>query len=479
MNVDRQTIAAGLRSVGLDAGNIVLLHSSLASFGHVDGGADAVVDAFLDVLGESGTLLVPVFGALGIITEVVRNRPDAVCSVHPRAAAAAIGGDAEALCSDHWKAETAHGADTPYMRLYEKNGFICLLGVDQDRSTFLHSIEAMLRLPYLTSTAEFTFDSPEGEVTKSWKFFPGPHRNFIGIEHRLRDAGIIQTTRIGNAVVRLMPARELYDDLVHAGRTAPDLFLCDNPNCNDCIAQRAGLRTHRLAEENFTLTAAASLAGRYIPEIIENCHRAGIQHVELDAIEGRTLAYTPAEQLAATVDELQRGDIAVTGLRLPVVTPDAQCWKADDYPISRISMPLCADAARYAEMAAACGRHLSFYNTEQSSSVAAEIMNDMQAQGHTPGFAFDAAAFARCDEKPFLKSYKTKLRQYTDQLIVEDVTWDGTATALAAGNAETKEMISTLRCVSFAGPVVLGAGNRTVGNLQTAADRFMQLLETM
>ena len=43
MSIDRQQIAAGLRSAGLDTGNIVLLHSSLGSFGHVDGGAEARV----------------------------------------------------------------------------------------------------------------------------------------------------------------------------------------------------------------------------------------------------------------------------------------------------------------------------------------------------------------------------------------------------------------------------------------------------
>ena len=57
----RDDTAAALRELGLRSGDIVFLHSSLRSMGTVDGGSDAVVDAFLEVLGSKGTLAVPVF----------------------------------------------------------------------------------------------------------------------------------------------------------------------------------------------------------------------------------------------------------------------------------------------------------------------------------------------------------------------------------------------------------------------------------
>ena len=41
-------IVKALRSLGLGRGDIVLLHSSLISLGYVEGGADAVIKAFLD-----------------------------------------------------------------------------------------------------------------------------------------------------------------------------------------------------------------------------------------------------------------------------------------------------------------------------------------------------------------------------------------------------------------------------------------------
>src|SRR5690242_13699748 len=54
--VTESDIAAGLRALGLDETSSVIVHSSLRSFGHVDGGALAVCRALVSVC---GTLLMP------------------------------------------------------------------------------------------------------------------------------------------------------------------------------------------------------------------------------------------------------------------------------------------------------------------------------------------------------------------------------------------------------------------------------------
>ena len=56
-SVSQSEIVEGLKAGGLVAGCPVLVHSSLSSFGHVEGGADAVIDALLEAVG--GTVLVP------------------------------------------------------------------------------------------------------------------------------------------------------------------------------------------------------------------------------------------------------------------------------------------------------------------------------------------------------------------------------------------------------------------------------------
>ena len=116
----KQEIINGLRSLGLKEGDLVLLHSSLYSLGHVEGGPDAVIDAFLETIGAAGTLLVPVFGDLGILTTTLKNRPGAIVSPCPVGTVAALGKDAEELCRDHWKPVSCHGEGTPFKRLADK-----------------------------------------------------------------------------------------------------------------------------------------------------------------------------------------------------------------------------------------------------------------------------------------------------------------------------------------------------------------------
>jgi aminoglycoside 3-N-acetyltransferase len=55
----RASLGRDLSTLGLSAGDTVLVHSSLRSLGWVCGGALAVVQALLDVLGPGGTLVVP------------------------------------------------------------------------------------------------------------------------------------------------------------------------------------------------------------------------------------------------------------------------------------------------------------------------------------------------------------------------------------------------------------------------------------
>src|SRR5512140_222691 len=97
-HVTQADIESGLRQLGLGRGDVVIVHSSLASMGRVEGGVDALLHAFLEVLGPEGTLVVPVFGDLGVLTKAVANHPAAVKSIHPLADVAAIGRNAEAIC---------------------------------------------------------------------------------------------------------------------------------------------------------------------------------------------------------------------------------------------------------------------------------------------------------------------------------------------------------------------------------------------
>ena len=59
--VTKADIKKALRELGLKGGDIVGVHSSLSSFGYVEGGADAVIDAILETVGPEGSVVFPTY----------------------------------------------------------------------------------------------------------------------------------------------------------------------------------------------------------------------------------------------------------------------------------------------------------------------------------------------------------------------------------------------------------------------------------
>ncbi|MBT3604439.1 MAG: hypothetical protein HN521_15385 [Candidatus Latescibacteria bacterium] len=56
MNVQDKHILDGLKSLGIKPGDILFVHSSLRSFGNINGGTDTVIDALLETVGENGSV---------------------------------------------------------------------------------------------------------------------------------------------------------------------------------------------------------------------------------------------------------------------------------------------------------------------------------------------------------------------------------------------------------------------------------------
>lgn len=474
--MNRQEIAQKLNEMGLPKGAIVLLHSSLAAIGKVDGGADAVVDAFLDAVGPEGTLLVPVFGNLGIITTIVKNRPNALVSPCPVGTLAGIGPAAAELFEDHWKPESPHAQGTPFHRLAQKGGFVCLLGVDQDRNTALHGIEAQLKLPYLGQTTQ-TFTTPDGEtVTKTWKHYPGPHRNFIGLDPLFLECGAMTIDRIGNAQVRLLDAKKMWDAALEYGTMDPAFVLCDNPNCPACVRQRADIFSDYIAaNESFKLSASARLAGRYVPEMVENLKRVGIKFVELDIIQGVPVSQMSAEKLQAAVSEFNEAGIEVSAARIAAVPDNVEKFievmKAA--AIGTLIVPSAAEDEQISQLQQA-GFNVVICNRSMTGAAV-----QRKAARCGVNVCFNPANFAEAGQQPFGVYRADRFIRNIVQLDVNDALKTGEAEELACGQAEIKEMISILRCRNFDGFMTIGGGFEYPGILEDAVDRFAELLENM
>ena len=62
-------IVEGLRKIGLKGGDVVLVHSAMRTLDHVQGGAETVINAFLEILGPTGTLVAPTFTSIHEVEE--------------------------------------------------------------------------------------------------------------------------------------------------------------------------------------------------------------------------------------------------------------------------------------------------------------------------------------------------------------------------------------------------------------------------
>ncbi|NIA15743.1 MAG: aminoglycoside N(3)-acetyltransferase [Nitrospiraceae bacterium] len=246
MSVTQADVAQGFRDLGLGDGDVVLMHSSLSSFGQVDGGADAVIDGVLSAVGRGGTLVVPTLTGsetlnpenpprfdlrtqpcwTGIVPETLRQRPEAIRSTHPTHSCAAIGRLAEDLTHDHHRSLTPCGMRSPYFRVAMAGGYIAMAGCNLTACTTFHTVEEIARLPYVCQPdpAACTCIDRHGEtveVTCYLHSYAGPERDFPALEPHLLAQGAMRFGRVGPCEIRLIESLSLIEAALDELRSDP------------------------------------------------------------------------------------------------------------------------------------------------------------------------------------------------------------------------------------------------------------------
>ncbi|SHO43055.1 aminoglycoside N(3)-acetyltransferase [Anaerocolumna xylanovorans] len=235
---------------GLGRGDTVLFHSSLKSFGFIDGGADAVIAALTNTIGVEGTLVVPtltghredskscppVFDVVntkcwtGILAETVRNRKDAIRSLHPTHSAAAIGYRKEELTRGHEYSGSPCDEKSPYYINAAVKGYILLAGVDQESNTSIHSCEEIAMVPYhlQPDTVKINITGYGGQkltVTNRLHNWEKPATDFNKLDELFESKGIMKKYRVGSSLIRLINAYEMFEFTVSLLRKTPDYLL--------------------------------------------------------------------------------------------------------------------------------------------------------------------------------------------------------------------------------------------------------------
>ncbi len=162
--ISKQKLINDFNKIGIKKDDSVLVHSSLSKIGFVDGGAETVVNALFECVGENGTLLFPTFSAsgrnktyleqnpyfdrkntpsqMGIITEYFRKLNDVFRSFHPTDSVCAKGRLAEYYTNSHFGQLTPYNEYSPFRKLCLMNGKILMLGTTLNGAcTNLHTLE--------------------------------------------------------------------------------------------------------------------------------------------------------------------------------------------------------------------------------------------------------------------------------------------------------------------------------------------------
>jgi aminoglycoside 3-N-acetyltransferase len=251
-------IVEALRRAGIQPGWNILVHSSMRSMGTVAGGPEDVVEAFLEVLGEEGTLMVPTFhyriqdyydpaltpSVTGLITETLRLDPRAVRSLQPTHSVAAIGRRAAEFVEGHERAGALR-IGSPIDKLAKAGGYTVLLGVGHLSNSSVHVGESWARAPYLAVPyypdlpPAVRVRRPDGEfIDVPLAVQPGCSRGFGAIEMPLRERGSIRDFKIGPAFCQLMKTQDIIDCTVAVLARRPDVLLCTDPGCYFCTHAR-------------------------------------------------------------------------------------------------------------------------------------------------------------------------------------------------------------------------------------------------
>lgn len=240
--VNLEHVQRGLIHLGIETGSSVMVHSSLSSFGYVEGGALTVIQALVQQVSKEGTILMPAFvqkingkkasymerrkvwdirkspSDVGLITETFRKMKGVVRSDHPICSISAWGKGANEATEGQKTAygrpsyfdlsdETCFGIGSPWDWMYEHNTHYLFIGVDFNVCSILHYAQAL----YAEQNGLYKEKPPQ------W-----PDFNFVEMGNLLKKRGLVNQVQVGNSIWLHIRSKVLIDESLQ--------ILRDNPN---------------------------------------------------------------------------------------------------------------------------------------------------------------------------------------------------------------------------------------------------------
>ncbi|MBR5139857.1 MAG: AAC(3) family N-acetyltransferase [Clostridia bacterium] len=269
----KDDVVRSLCNLGLSKGDTVMIHSSVSGCGHIVGGAKTIVEAFLEVVGDEGTIMAPAFtrpylyfeGAhqrqrnfrpfdpknidgisTGTLPKVMLREFGAKRSAHATHSWCAIGKNAEYCVSAHGFLDSPCGDNNPMEKALGLGGKVVFFGCGVSPNTFIHYLEDRANSNFLENAVIKVVREDGKLVTEVMRNHLPGCRDFYGKKTpickfytRAIERGLkINKEDLGVGNVYAMSLKEIYEIGTELFKEDPDVTLCDLPGCTFCNRYR-------------------------------------------------------------------------------------------------------------------------------------------------------------------------------------------------------------------------------------------------
>lgn len=278
-NYNKQQLKDQLESMGLKGDETILIHSSMKAIGAVDGGADTVLDAWMEYF-KDGLLLLPTHtwktvnadnpvynpyttpSCVGLLTNMFMKRDGVIRSLHPTHSMSGYGKNAAEYLAGEEYNNTPCTPGGCYDRLKEVGGKVLLVGVGHERNTYIHSVEEVLNVPNRLSdmpmelVIELQEESnnsgklPPYNRDEGWKKHTDnklyrkvyvrkhynaqqPHisEDFVKLNQIFLDSGVVKKVKFGDADSLLCDAKGMFNIVRQVIAPDPECIVTKDTLC--------------------------------------------------------------------------------------------------------------------------------------------------------------------------------------------------------------------------------------------------------
>ena len=256
----KEYIKEQLKVMGAPTNRAVIVHTSLRAIGEVYGRAQGLLETFKEYFTENGgALIVPTHTwtnfdekkdiildftiketCLGVFPTVALADKDGVRTDNPTHSAVVFGYKpiVDELIKDESTALTPTSPKSVYGKLCDMDGYILLVGVGQEKNTYIHAVEEILsvsnrlsNVPAKMKVKYFDGKVKEREFNYLTEELGDTSLYFPKYEPAFRKYGVIKDGVIGKAKAQLCSAKKIKEvmELIYKNSNGIELLADDKP----------------------------------------------------------------------------------------------------------------------------------------------------------------------------------------------------------------------------------------------------------